>query len=408
MNTKNFELKLPESIRADAERLMAEKPPLELEALTREGMQSLIQELEVHKIELSIQNQQLEEVHRNALESKERYRRLYDSAPTGYLTVDSDGVILEANRAIFRILNVPRNALVGERLSSFISAHCQDRLQIALRELSAGRARKDLLLQTSLPDSDPIDLQVIGVLANEGDTEVSGIQFSLIDVTDLRKMERALQVAVNAVAMAEERERQKLASDLHDDAGQLLVLASIKLEELNDAPASERADRTIELSALLEVIRSRISSLCFQLSPPLLRDVGLVAALEWLTEEMFRNYGLRVKIVEEQEVKLDEDVRIPFYRATRELLLNVVKHAGVKEAAIRITRTGEMARVSVEDAGCGIPPQGKRRGFGLLALRDRLEQLGGSLEIFGNTNRGTTVVASLPTSFRQAFQGGAR
>jgi len=406
MTTNTIELKSPESTRADAERLLAEKPPRDFANLTPEAIQLLIQELEVHKIELSIQNQELQEIHQNAIESKERYRRLYDSAPTGYLTIDSDGVILEANRAISRILKVTRNRLIGKRFSSFISAHCQDRLRIALQELSSGWARKDLMLEASLPNSMPIDLQVIGVPSNLGDTEVSEMQFSLIDVTDLRRMERALQNAVNEVAIAEDRERQKLAADLHDDADQLLVLASIKLQAMGDARAAERADLVMELTTLLNTIRSRISSLSFQLSPPLLRDVGLVAALEWLAEEMLGNYRLRVKIIEEQEVKLDEAVRIPFYRAVRELLLNVVKHAGVKEAAVRITRMGEMARVSVEDAGVGIPRQANRQGFGLLALRDRLEQLGGSLEIFSNQKRGTTVVASLPTSFQQDVQGG--
>jgi two-component system, NarL family, sensor histidine kinase UhpB len=105
-----------------------------------------------------------------------------------------------------------------------------------------------------------------------------------------------------------------------------------------------------------------------------------------------------VKIIEEQELELEENERVTFYRAIRELLLNVVKHAGVKEARIRISREGAMARIAVEDGGVGMPPRAKRYGFGLLALRERVEQLGGSLESRGTRGSGTTVVVSLPSS----------
>jgi PAS domain-containing protein len=98
-------------------------------------------------------------------ESNARFRNLYDSAPTGFLTVDSDGLILEANRSISRILKISRDSLIGRRLSSFVAAHCQDRLRIALHELSEGWQRKDLMLEIALPESDAIELQLVAVPA---------------------------------------------------------------------------------------------------------------------------------------------------------------------------------------------------------------------------------------------------
>ena len=165
----------------------------------------------------------------------------------------------------------------------------------------------------------------------------------------------------------------------------------------------------VELEDLLVEIRRRISSLSFQLSPPLLHDVGLIAAVQWLAEDLETSHGLSVKIIEEHELKLDENARVTFYRAIRELLLNVVKHAGVKEARIRVSREGAMARIAVEDGGVGMPPRAKRYGFGLLALRERVEQLGGSLETRSTPGSGTTVVVSLPTRpSLPNVQGGAR
>lgn len=398
----------PDSIRAQAERRLAKAAPLDLATLGPEALQSLVYEMEVHKLELNIQNEQLREAQRAARESNERFRNLYDSAPTGFITVDFDGRILEANRSITRTLRIPHNGLIGRTLSSFAAAHCQDRLRIALLELAEGRRRKDFHLEVASPESDPIDLQVVGVPSSADGMGSNEIHLALLDVTELRRMERALQAAVTAVTQAEERERQKLAADLHDDAGQLLVLASLKLQAMASAPEVERSVLTNELEKLLGEIRRRISSLSFQLSPPLLRDVGLVAALQWLAEDLATSYGLRVKIVQEQELKLDENTRIAFYRALRELLLNVVKHAGVKDATLHISRTGEMARISVEDAGVGMPRPSGRHGFGLVALRDRIEQLGGSVEIFSNPTRGTTVSVSLPSSLEHDIEGGAR
>ena len=105
-----------------------------------------------------------------------------------------------------------------------------------------------------------------------------------------------------------------------------------------------------------------------------------------------------MRIVEEQEIEPDENGRVTLYRAVRELLLNVVKHAGVKEARVTVSKDGNMARVSVEDAGVGMPASSRRSGFGLLALRERVESLGGSLETRGTPGHGTTVVVRLPTA----------
>ena len=399
----------PDSLRVLAERQMAETAPLDLKSLTLDEIQAAIHELEVHRIELKIQNEQLWEAQRAAESSNERFRRLYDSAPTGYLTLDSDGMIVEANLSISLILKTRRPQLIGRKLSAYVAPHCQDRWHIARRELIENRTRTDFSLEIVSADGSAIDLQIVGTSAPATAATPSEIHLALIDMTELRRTERALQAAVAAATLAEERERRKLAADLHDDAGQLLSLASIKLHALGEAAKTERGARMVELEDLLAEIRRRISSLSFQLSPPLLHDVGLIAAVQWLAEDLETSHGLSVKIIEEHELELDENARVTFYRAIRELLFNVVKHAGVKEARIRVSREGGMARIAVEDGGVGMPPRAKRYGFGLLALRERVEQLGGSLEARSTPGSGSTVVVSLPTrpSLPNA-RGGAR
>ena len=97
-----------------------------------------------------------------------------------------------------------------------------------------------------------------------------------------------------------------------------------------------------------------------------------------------------------EELELDEGTSVTLFRAMREFLINVTKHAGVEAAHVRIAREGDMARVAVEDAGVGFSSESSPQGFGLLALRERLGQLGGSLDIVSVPGGGTKVVASVP------------
>lgn len=397
MSTESRDRRVPEPLRIQAERRIAEEPLVDLKRLTPDEIQAVVFELEVHKIELQIQNDELLTRQHEAETSAKRYQRLYDSAPTGYLTLDSDGSIVEANLAMLAMLMIPRAQLIETKLSAFLAPHCQDRWHLARRDLMEGRPRMNFSLEFRSTERGVIDAQIIATSASWWDLGPSQIQLVVIDVTDLRGKERALQAAVKAATLAEERERRKLAADLHDDVGQLLALASLKLNALGDADALDRDARMVELEDLLGEIRRRASSLSFQLSPPLLHDVGLIAALEWLADDLKISHGLIAEIIVEQEVVVDEIVRVTFYRAIRELLLNVVKHAGTKKARIRMSSAGRMARIAVEDDGVGMPPTAKRYGFGLLALRERVEQLDGSLEISPAAQSGTAVVVYLPT-----------
>lgn len=384
------------SLRDLAERRMEGKSSVHLGDLTPDEIAGLVHELEVHKVELQIQNDQLRETQRATEASKEHYRRLYDSAPIGYVTLDADAVIVEANLAISILLKTPRSGLIGKKFGAFVAPHHQDRWYLGRQGAADGRRRMVLDLELVSAAGSALYAQLVGTAVGGDDSAAGEVRLAVLDVTQLRETERALQAAARAASLAEERERRTLAADLHDDAGQLLSLASLKLHALGDAPEVERGPRMREMEELLAEIRRRISSLSFQLSPPLLHDVGLGAALEWLAENLRDSYGLVVTIAGETQLELDEPTRVAFFRASRELLLNVAKHAGVKEARVRIWEQGDVVRVAVEDDGVGLSPEAPRHGFGLLALRERAEQLGGTLETRAGAGRGTTVVVSLP------------
>ena len=387
------------SLRRLAESKVVRRDPVDLDALTVDEVRQLVHELEVHRVELEIQNEQLRESQLAAEESKERYKELYDSAPIGFITLDSRGAIADVNRTASRLLKLSRSRLIGRKLSSFVSPLYQDRWHLKRRALAQGE-RRSIELDFALADGSTIHAQLVGSVGPGNDPEPATLRLAVLDVTELRSAERALQRAASAASLAEQQERRKLAADLHDDAGQLLSLASLKLRALGSDGAGESDARIREVEGILAEARTRISTLSFELSPPLLHDVGLVAAAQWLAEDLGGRYGLGVTVTAREELELDEGTSVTLFRAMRELLINVTKHAGVAEAHVRIVRDGSMARVAVEDAGAGFRPEASRLSFGLLALRERLGQLGGSLDIVSVPGNGTRVVASAPVAPR--------
>lgn len=231
---------------------------------------------------------------------------------------------------------------------------------------------------------------------------VRGFYATVLDLTALRRTEQALRAAAAETALAEHQERRKLAADLHDDVAQILSLASMRLRALDDTTDPRGREELLGgVADLVTTARRRVSSLSFQLSPPVLHDVGLVAAAEWLAEDLRGGYGLEVRLDAQDALdELDDATRVTLFRALRELLINVARHAGCREARVRIARDEAGAEVEVEDGGVGFDPASVSGGFGLRSLRDRVEHMGGSVKIDAAPGRGTRVLV------RARLQGG--
>jgi len=218
--------------------------------------------------------------------------------------------------------------------------------------------------------------------------------------------ERTVQLRALAVelSLAEERERRSLAQDLHDDLGQVLAIIKHKLTALHGSERS--ADLARELKAIEDLIdqaNKSMRTLAFQLSPPVLHTLGLVPALEWLTEEMERVYGLKVRLSDDGAPKpLDEPSRSTLFRAVRELLINVAKHAGTRMAEVTSLRSGSRLTLAVNDDGGGFDYQKALQaapgtgGLGLASLRERIEFIGGDMHVDSRLNEGTTITLITP------------
>jgi PAS domain S-box-containing protein len=204
--------------------------------------------------------------------------------------------------------------------------------------------------------------------------------------------------------LTEERERRHIATELHDRIGQTLAVAKIKLDELRSASTSNGTAETLDdIREFIEQTIQDTRSLTFELSPPILYELGLEAALAWLTSQIREKHGLQIDIKDDGQPKpLDDGCRVVAFQAVRELLFNIVKHARAKNATVSIKRDNNAVCIDIADDGIGFDTAevetaaSGSRGFGLFSIQERLRPLGGTMEIQSEPDRGTRASLVVP------------
>jgi signal transduction histidine kinase len=197
-----------------------------------------------------------------------------------------------------------------------------------------------------------------------------------------------------------EQEAKRIAKALHDEAGQLLVAVYIALQNLSDeVPAAKL--QVIKVTQLLDQIESQLRRLAHELTPALLSDLGLVPALRYLVEGLAQRSQLQIRFGAVPETRLPRRVETVLYHIAKEALHNVIKHAQAKEVWIRFQRTDASIACSIRDNGTGfdpasIPMHEAERGFGLIGIRERLNPVGGHLQIKSTIGEGTELVITIP------------
>jgi signal transduction histidine kinase/ActR/RegA family two-component response regulator len=221
---------------------------------------------------------------------------------------------------------------------------------------------------------------------------------------ELRRRSEQLSRLSSELTLAEQRERNRIAEVIHDQLQQLLVSAKLRLEMLASRVAGDEKQAAEDVRGLILEALQDSRSLTKELSAPVLYESGLVAALEWLALWMQENHGLHVQLnLDEDAAPRQEDAKVLLYQSVRELLLNVVKHAGTDTARVRLTRTGEdRLGIVVEDSGRGFDPdadpgnQQHSSGFGLFSIRERLGLLGGRMEVRSRPGEGAAFTLLAP------------
>lgn len=221
---------------------------------------------------------------------------------------------------------------------------------------------------------------------------------------ELKNYHRKLRLLSSQLLLAEERERRRIASELHDRIGQTLTISMIQIDALRELlTASEVGDRLESIGSLIDQIIQDTRQLTFELSPPVLYELGLEPALEWLVEQFQDQHGLVISFKDDSQPKPTSDSnRVLLFQACRELLFNIVKHANANRVVVSIKRSAANVEIVIADDGRGFDTHRvgfdntKHGGFGLFSIRERLHHIGGCMNITSDPGKGTRICLLTP------------
>jgi PAS domain S-box-containing protein len=386
-------------------------------------------------------------------ESEERFRTMANNAPVLLWMTGEDGLCSFVNRSWTDFTGRPLEQEVGLGWSEGL--HSDDRERCVSLWRSAFDQRKPFIQDYRIrrADGEYRWLYGTGVPRFTRDGGFAGYIGSCIDVTERREAEQFLRETADElerrvrertaelaetnvqlreevaerraanhrllayqsklralaaqVAIAEERERRRIARGLHDEIGQSLALVKMRLGSFSEmAVDPDKAKNLEEIRSALETAIVHIRSLTFELGSRILYDFGLETAVENLAEEMHK-HGIEPFFSDDRLPKpLDEDIRVIVFQAVRELLHNVAKHSGAKHVSVSISGDGPNVRVEVRDDGIGYDAQkaghafSSSGGFGLFNLREQLDFVGARVEVQSTPGEGTrtTIYAPLKRS----------
>ncbi|MBK7644421.1 MAG: PAS domain S-box protein [Planctomycetes bacterium] len=341
-------------------------------------------------------------------QSETRKAAILDASLDAVITVDERGCVVEFNTAAESMFGYKREYAIGQVLSDLVApSRLKHKALEVLSRLRAGAAGQGETqrFQAIAITSDGAELAIEVAIAPLGLGAPKLLTLYIHDATsrkraedDLRRNQRRLQALTAELLLTEERERRRLAIDLHDGLSQTIALARIKLASLRPALTDERAMLLDEIGGLIEEADRAARSVSFELSPPMLHDMGLEAALQWLVEHLGARYGIQIVLEDDGLSKsTDERTRVILFRSIRELLINAAKHAGARAVRLRVFREGTRLGVAVEDDGVGMQlGAGDSGGFGLFSIRERMGHVGGSMRIDSAAGRGTRIELRAP------------
>ncbi len=345
-------------------------------------------------------------------ESELKFKTIFENAGGAIFIADNKtGEILECNSQAEQMLGRPRAEIIGMHQSELHPKGEEEKY----KEKFAAHVRKGRVVdfegEVQHRDGTRIPVWIASQCLKIGGKDV--IIGLFVDTTERKKAEEKLlehearlKSLASELSLVEERERRQLATELHDRISQSLVISRMKLQALlKSASASELAAPLEEACNGIAQIIQDTRTLTFDLSSPILYELGFEAAVaEWLDEQIQKKHGIKTEFEDDRRPKpLDDDIRVLLFRNVRELLINIVKHANAQNVKVSIYRIDEQVCVSVEDDGVGFDPAevASKAGFGIFSIRERLEQLGGHLEIESEPGRGSKITMTAPLKYEK-------
>ena len=346
-------------------------------------------------------------------ESEERFRATFEQAAVGIAHVSPEGRFLRVNQRFCDIVGYSYDEMLAQTFQDITYPDdLEADLELTHQLLAGEKETYSMEKRYFRKNGETVWINLTVSLLREETGEPRWFVSAVEDITarkkaeeQIQKYQQRLKALASQLTIAEERERRRIAADLHDHVQQSLAAARLQLAAAR-RPTSQ-AKLTAALDDISESLREALEDtrqLVFDLSSPSMNEIGLAAAVsEWLREQVERRHGLKTECVDEcGDVSVDEDVRAILFRSVRELLANVVKHAKANQVSVHLKRVGADMRIIVRDDGIGFDPTAvsdmieAKGGFGLFSIRERMNDLGGLLEIVSEPGKGCEAILTVP------------
>jgi two-component system sensor histidine kinase UhpB len=361
---------------------------------------ALVHELQVHQVELEMQNEQLRQTQLDLAAARDRFVDLYDLAPVGYLTLDNGGTVTATNLTAAAMLATDRKALLGRNFAAHVAPADADLWHRHLARALAADATQRVELTLRRRPGEPFHAQLDCLPIRAGDQPTT-LRITLTDNTQRKQAETERRIADNALD-ASEAERRHVARELHEEMGQRL--SALKMELASLAGANDATDRQARITSMLETLDDTVAMvrrIATGLRPLMLDDLGLNAAIDWLARDTAQRHGLQVSLhLAELSPALDERTTLAMYRMVQETLVHMVRKAHATAFAVDLQqKSGDLVLTIQGEAPATGHAKARRTiadSDGARALHDKAHRLGGQVELADLPGRGTRITVRLP------------
>lgn len=353
------------------------------------------------------------------LKNEERYLQITAHTLEFYWEIDPAGIFTYISPVIEKIFQSNPVEIIGRKdFSEFFQLQGgnkkNSRIEISIQER---KSFNDLEISLKMKGRDKLWFSVSGFPVINEKQDFYGMRGVCIDITKRKQAEIALKKYVrqiekyqkklkhlnNELTLVEEKERRRIAENLHDSLGQTLSLAFMKLSSVPETAMSSHTFRVIqETSELLNKAIQESRTLTYDLSPPILYELGLIPAFNWKLRQISDKHGLRTQIRgEDVHIDIRKEYNIFLYRILSELINNVVKHAGATRVLLSIQKNKAYYMITLEDNGKGfdtdlLSKPKETGGFGLMSITERLDSIKGQFIIESSPGKGTKATVLLP------------
>lgn len=333
-------------------------------------------------------------------ESEKHYKDIVENSLEGIYQVDTSGKFMFVNESFAGTFGYKRDELIGKHFSSMLDAETASRVAKMVRDVFSGNnVRAEVPVQHKDGREIPVSFSATP-LRREG--KIIGLSGILKDVSERRRIEEELRSLSNHLQQAREQERALIARQIHDELGQALTALKMDLAWMNNRLNTEQEPLLMKTRAMLQLTDRAIQTartLSSELSPKVVEDLGLEAALEWLTEEFQNRTGIECKLtIKSKNIALEPERATAVFRILQEAMTNIARHANATEAKVNLRKINNSLVLEVMDNGRGIAKEqvANPKSFGLVGMRERAHFCSGEVKITGSQNKGTAVIVRIP------------